>query len=160
MSRGIALPRELRSPPLPRISLPTFCSIEFWRTIMSYTVLQDSQSKILETKFHGTITLNEMKEAFSEVLRIAQESGNTLFLNNFSNATVDLSTMDIFHFPLTLTTEATPFGFNARKLKRVIVVPSKHLRDARFAEDVSVNSGHTVGAFEDPDEARAWLLRD
>ena len=124
---------------------------------MSYSVLFHADQKIIETRFGGNISLGELKHAFSEALLLAKEHDTILFLNNFLDATIALTVIDIFQLPEILSSIAASHGFVANSLKRAFVISPDLTRDSKFAEDVSFNRGHAVRSFLDIHEAMDWL---
>jgi hypothetical protein len=91
-------------------------------------------------------------DAFAvEVLNLISKHDCKRFLNDLRNAKLDLSTIDLYRLPEMLNSVGIP-----RTLKRAIIV-STDLKDYAFFETTSVNRGHRVKIFMDPDEAIDWL---
>ena len=123
---------------------------------MSHTIAYNSDSHIIEIKFQGDIILSELQELFSESVRIAKEQNCFLFLSDYREATVKLSTLEIHNLPKILSDIFAPYGIPATKLKRALVV-AKDLKDYHFFETVTLNSGQNTKIFQDVAEAKEWL---
>lgn len=59
---------------------------------MPHTVTNNPDLSVIEIKFQGDVTLNEIKELFSESLQIANEQNCLLFLSDYGEAIMKLST--------------------------------------------------------------------
>jgi len=123
---------------------------------MTHTIIYNPETHIIETKVQGNIALDEMKEIFSEAMQIAIEKEVFLFLSDFREATISLSTMNIYDLPKILSDTAAPLGGNVHKFKRAIVT-AKDFKDSGFSETVTVNRGQNAKFFHDVDEAKKWL---
>jgi len=66
---------------------------------MSHTIIYNSEEHIIESKVQGDLTLNEAKEIVIEFALIAKEKNCTLLINDYLEATVKLSTLEIHGFP-------------------------------------------------------------
>ena len=62
---------------------------------MSHIVTYNPDSQIIEIKFQGNISLDEVVEILSESVRVAKEQNCFLFLSDYREATLKLSTLDI-----------------------------------------------------------------
>jgi len=123
---------------------------------MPYTIRYDPETRIIETKIHGVVKLSDFKAIFSDALRLAVENGSFLFLSDFREAHINLSTLDIYDLPKLLSDKALPLGVYVGELKRAIVI-SESFKDARFSEDVTTNQGQWIKFFHDIEKAKHWL---
>jgi hypothetical protein len=127
---------------------------------MPHTIQYNAVVQIIEIRVDGIVKPDEFKEIFSQGVQLAKEKNCFLFLNDYREATLEMSTMDLYALPAILSEIAASQGVHADRLKRAIVVRSTDVQDAGFAEDVSVNRGQHTKTFLEIDEARKWLLRD
>jgi hypothetical protein len=129
------------------------------RKSTSHTINYNPEIHIIEVVVQGAVTLDEFKEIFSQGIQIAREKECFLFLNDFREATeINLSTMQIYNLPETLSGIAAPSGIMASRFKRAIVITPKIAADSSFAEAVAFNRGQSARFFQDPDEAKKWLF--
>lgn len=125
---------------------------------MSHTIIYNSEMHIIESKFQEDLTFSEVKEFISEGARIAKENDCALFLTDYREVTLKLSTLEIYEIPKLMQDTFASTGLNAGRLRRAIVV-AKDLKDYRFHETVTTNRGQSAKVFYDIDEAKEWLLR-
>ena len=124
---------------------------------MPHVIKYNSETQIVELKFHGNIFLNEIQEIYSHALQTAKDNDTFLFLSDYSDAELSLSTVDIFNLPKLFAEIAVEIGFSPYKLKRA-VVPTQKLDDFSFFETVSFNRGQSLAKiFQDVEEAEKWL---
>ena len=123
---------------------------------MSHTIAYNSDSRTIEIKFQGDVTLSEVKELFSESVRIAQEQNCFLFLSDYGEARIKLSTLEIYALPKILSDIFAPYGIPANKLSWALGV-AKDLEDYHFFETVTSNSMQNTKNFQDVAEAKEWL---
>ncbi len=130
---------------------------------MPYTITYNPETGFVEAKVQGTISFNEIKEIYSKYVQTTMENESFLYLADYREATLDLSTMELYDLPKILSDIAAPLGINVHKLRRAAVIAkglkNKHLRDYGFYETVTLNRGQNTKLFEDMDEAIKWLSR-
>ncbi len=126
---------------------------------MSHTMTYNSELHIIEIKYQGIIRLEEVKETFSEAVRMIQEVNCFLTLGDYRNAEVNLSTMEIHQLPKIIADLLAPSGITPYKLKRAFVV-AKDLDDFHFFETVTQNSGQQARIFRNIEEAKKWLFQE
>lgn len=125
---------------------------------MSHTIHYNPEAHIIELQVKGAVNRDKFREIFSQGMQLAKEKKCFLFLNDFREATIEMSTMDLFNLPEVLSSISTPLGIQANSLRRALVVGPEYTRDARFAEDVTINRGQHAKFFHDVEEAKKWLL--
>ena len=125
---------------------------------MDYKITYNPKDQIIETTLRGSITLNDVKGIISEMARLARQHDCHLFLNDYRELLVRLSTIEIYSIPGLISDEADSQGLQARKFKRAIV--AKNSKDLEFLETVTLNQGQVARLFQDMDAARHWLLED
>jgi hypothetical protein len=125
--------------------------------VMSHKVSYNSDLRIIEVKFQGTVTLHEVEEAFPEAVRLAREQNCFLSLSDLRDAAITLSTVELYDLPQKLSALFASSGISDHEIKRALVA-EKDLDDYRFFETVTVNRGQRNKIFRDTDEARRWLL--
>lgn len=77
---------------------------------MTHKITFNPETGIVEAKVEGTVNKNELKEIQSEVLGIAVEKGIFLYLADYREATVNLSTVEIYKLPALLSKATTALG--------------------------------------------------
>ena len=102
------------------------------------------------------MSLNEFKEIFSELALIAKEKDCFLYLGDYREAKLRLSTLEIHGLPEMLSAILDSAGLRITKFRRAIVV-AKDLKDYHFFETVNANRGQSSKIFQDIDEAKKWL---
>ena len=123
---------------------------------MSHTIIYNADMHIIESKFHGTLTFAEVKEFISEGARIAKENNCSLFITDYREVRLKLSTLEIFDVPQLMRDAFRSLGLNVNELKRALVVAAD-LRDYHFFETVTANQGQNAKLFREVDEAKQWL---
>jgi hypothetical protein len=124
---------------------------------MSHTLNYNPELRMIESKVIGELTLNEVRETITQYAVICKEKGCTLLLNDFREATIQLSTAEIYSLPQMIMEIYAASGVNIHPLRRALVA-AKDLDDYLFFETVTVNRGQDARVFYDIDEARRWLL--
>ena len=112
---------------------------------------------IIETKYSGVVTFNEIVEFSSEVILKAKEHDCFLTLGDYSKAHVEITIFEIYKLPKIIAEKIAPFGIHPHKFKRAFVI-AEHMKDFYFFETVTLNSGQNAKIFRTVDEARNWLL--
>jgi hypothetical protein len=126
---------------------------------MTHTVAYNREYGFIETIAQGKLTANEAKEIISEIARVAREKNCFLYLSDYREATIEMSTLQIHDIPNVLSDLVTSLGLHPRQFKRAIVV-QKSYQDFYFFETVTLNAAQNIKLFQDINEAKAWLLRD
>ena len=126
---------------------------------MTHTVTYNPGLGIIETIAQGKLTLDEAKEIISEITQMAIEQNCFLCLSDYHEATIDMSTLEIYDIPKVLSNMVTSLGLNPSQFKRAILV-EKSFEDFHFFETVTLNAGQNIRLFQDTDEAKKWLLRE
>ena len=124
---------------------------------MLHTITYNSDLRIVEIKFRENVTLKEVKEILWESAQIAKEQNCFLFLSDFREATMKLSTLELYEFPKLLSEIFASSEISPHKIKRAFVV-ANDLENYNFFENVNVNRGYRHKMFQDISEAKKWLL--
>lgn len=124
---------------------------------MTHIVTYNLELGIIETSVQGKLTLSEAKELISEITECAIANKCFLCLSNYREATMEMSTFQIYEIPNVLSNIVTSLGLHPNKFKRAIIV-EKDLHDFNFYETVSLNSGQNIRLFREIDEGKKWLL--
>jgi hypothetical protein len=127
---------------------------------MPHTILYNPHMRIIEIRVSGVVNRDTFKQIFSQGVQLAKEKDCCLFLNDFREATIEMSTMDLYHLPETLSCISIRQGIHANSFRRALVIAPQFTNDARFAEDVTANCGQHAKFFHDIDEAKTWLLEN
>ncbi|MEE9553167.1 MAG: hypothetical protein V3W18_02625 [candidate division Zixibacteria bacterium] len=120
---------------------------------MEFKVSYDRDHDCIRITFDGEVVESELQKLASKLIKVSKEHGCRFILNDMRNATISLSTTDIYNLPKQLT----DWGIG-HDLKRAIVI--NKYKDLRFFETVSKNTGQNVQVFTDADEAMHWLKGD
>jgi hypothetical protein len=123
---------------------------------MSHTVIYNAETHVIESKFQGLLTFDEVKLFISEGALMSKEKDCRFFLSDYREVKLKLSTLEIYNVPQLLKDVFSSFGLNVYLLKRAVVA-ARDLNDYRFYENVAFNSGQYAKVFTDIDEAKKWL---
>jgi hypothetical protein len=119
---------------------------------MAYEVVYNPDENCVHGYIEGKVDL-EMVQQYGRVIIEQLSAHNCLrFLNDMRNASITLSTMDIYDLPAWIE-EA---GLN-RMCKRALLV-SRDFDDYKFFQSVSRNHGHLLEVFADSSKTR--IFRD
>lgn len=123
-----------------------------WEISMPIRVTLNRQLGIIEVNAHGVILISEMEEANGEILRIHREEGIDKVLGDATEVEEAPSTLESFEF-----WRQFPLGF-----RHALLFPESDPigADARFIENVSVNRGRQLRAFESRERALRWLFEE
>jgi hypothetical protein len=124
---------------------------------MQYSIVYNSEIHIIEARIYGDVVLSQVKELIAEYAVNAKEKGCTLILSDYREATIKLSTIEIYEMPKILTETFALSGLSIHHIKRALVV-AKELKEYLFFETVTFNRGQYAKIFKDITEAREWLL--
>ncbi len=119
------------------------------------------ETHVVEIELHGQITFSEIKEIYSQAMRIAKDQNSSLFFSDYREAVLCLSIMEIYQLPQIFADIATAIGFSPYQLKRAIIPSKRYNPDGyQFFETVSINRGQSLAKlFHDIDEAKKWLSK-
>lgn len=126
---------------------------------MAHTVNYNPQTRRIETKVQGILSLEEAKEIVSEIIQAAKDSSCFLCLTDYRDAQLDLSAHEIFGVPRIIADTSTSQGLKASHFKRALVV-NESWEEFRFFERATLNSGQHAKLFQDIDEAARWLAAE
>jgi hypothetical protein len=124
---------------------------------MPYTVIYNPTTRMLESIVRGDVTLGVLRDLFTEQARVSMESRCQLMLNDYREATIKLSTLDIYSLPRLIAEIAAAFGMDVHQARRALVI-AKDSEDYYFYETVTANQAQTEKVFFDIEKARLWLL--
>lgn len=124
---------------------------------MSFSHIYNQKADIIECRVNGDITLPVLKEIFTTHARMTADTGCTRILNDYREASVQLTTIEIYELPQMIAKIAASFGKDARQVRRALVV-SKNSEDYHFYETVAVNNLQKEKLFLDLEEAKLWLM--
>ena len=125
---------------------------------MPYSATYDGEAGLIALSFRGKVDLPALRKLASDAARISKEHNCFLVLSDFREATLSLSTMEIYTLPKTLSEILSASGINVYRFKRALVM-STDIDDFTFFETVSRNRSQNITLFRDVDEAKKWLLR-
>jgi hypothetical protein len=134
------------------------------RTVMAYTVGYNAEEDYVWGRIDGVVDLDTAHRYAREIIKQLSAHNCLRFLNDMRQASVQLSTLDIYDLPAWIE-EAVQEAGVSRACKRALVVASD-FNEYKFFETVSRNHGHLVEVFTDSDttgifrngaEACEWL---
>ena len=126
---------------------------------MPHKVTYNSETHIVESEIYGILSLDEAIELIENIGQACAKNNCPLCLSDYRGATLNLSTIELYDIPKKLTNILDSLGLSAHKIKRAIVVP-ENLKDFRFYETVTLNTGQRIKMFQDISEAQNWLLEE
>lgn len=123
---------------------------------MAHTITYNPATRTVEAIVQGTISFDELKEIFAGAIQSLAAHGSYFYLADYTEATLSVSTIDLYSLPKALASTAAPFGYSVHKLRRAIVI-QENTPDFLFYETVTLNSGQSTKLFYDMDAAKEWL---
>jgi hypothetical protein len=115
-----------------------------------------ADEQVVRVRTHGTVTLEPFMRMAAEVLALASRQGADKFLVDHSEATIGLTTIEIYN----LTKGIEKLGLAKGAKAAIVYSPgSVSERDFTFYEDRAQNSGFQHRIFGDPDDAMTWLAK-
>jgi hypothetical protein len=122
------------------------------------SVVYDAEKRLIVIEIRGRIDKALVQNLASQVAGFSKEHNCFHVLNDAREATIFLSTLEIYSLPRTIMEILSATGVDVRKFKRALVF-SKNVDDFTFFETVSRNRGQNVKLFRNIDEAVSWLLK-
>jgi hypothetical protein len=112
------------------------------------------ENKIIELTYSGSISPQELKEAFDASLLLAEKEKILLFLADCTNMIGGHSVVDLYSI-ITLL-ESTGLS---RRIKEALLLPSlrSSVAEVKFYETACLNRGFNVKIFLNREDALAWL---
>ena len=123
---------------------------------MSHVIIYNPEKGLIELKAQGGLTFSEAQEIVSELAKVIEERHCFLLLNDYREATLNMSTLEIYGLPKLISDKIASIGLSLYKIKRALVI-AKESKDFDFLENVTANRGHKTKLFYDVDEAMKWL---
>lgn len=124
---------------------------------MLNSVDYDAGKRLIVIGIRERIDLPLIKKIASEVAHFSKEHNCFLVLNDAREATIGLSTVEIYNLPKMIVDILSETGIEVLKFRRALVF-SKDVDDFTFFETVSKNRNQNVTLFRSVDEAVSWLL--
>ena len=124
---------------------------------MPITLIYNSDTRIIESRFYGDFTQEEIREAVPKFAEMIKNNNCRFLLTDYRDANMKLSMTEIYNMPGVLAEVFASSGVNILKLKRAFITV-KNKKDPEFYETVTINQGQTMRIFDNVDEARNWLL--
>jgi len=124
---------------------------------MPHSIVYNPETHIVESKIYGDLTFSEVKELIAEYAVMIKEKGCKLFLSDYREAAIKLSTLEIYQVPKIFEDTFASLGLSIYRIKRALVV-AEDLKDYLFFETVTVNRAQYTKVFKDITEAKEWLL--
>ena len=124
---------------------------------MSCSVKYDAEADLIVIEIKEVINIPLVRQLSHDVILLAKEHNCFLILNDAREATLSLSTMELYDLPKLIQEIAAESETQVHRFKRALIV-SRDIDDFTFFETVSQNINKNVTLFRDMDEARKWLL--
>jgi hypothetical protein len=125
---------------------------------MTHTITYKSDTSTLEIKYQGDVNMNDVRKIYINAAQMVKEHNCHLIFSDYREATIKLSTLEIYDLPIVLSGILSQFEISVYKLKRAFVV-AKDLQDYHFYETVTLNQGQNARIFQDIVEAKEWLSK-
>lgn len=131
---------------------------------MAYKVIYNPDEDCVHARIEGRVDLATARRYAKEIIKSLSAHHCLRVLNDMRQASIQLSTMDIYDLPAWIEEACEEAGVN-RFCKRALLV-SRDFNDYEFFETVSRNHGHLLEVFADSEQtgifheiamARAWL---
>ncbi len=122
---------------------------------MSHKLRFDADLGIVYILFEGPQRVNSIYKGFSEAILVAESIESFRLLSDFSEATLELSTLEIYSLPDTLSSckpGASPWLHRYRHA--IVAIASD---DFRFMETMLNNRSQVAELFQTLPEAEIWL---
>jgi hypothetical protein len=124
---------------------------------MSSSVTYDADDGHITIWLQGKLDKALVLKLASETGHVARQHDCYLVLCDAREATVHMSTLDIFELPKIFVEILLETGVQLYKFKRALVM-SSDVDDFTFFEAVSRERGQNVTLFRSVDAARLWLI--
>jgi len=118
---------------------------------MKYELSYDQERDLIIGRVEGNIDPAIVKAMASEFAELVSSSGCNKLLNDLRKAGITHSAIDIYSMPRIVDKLGLPIA-----CRRALLV-SDASKDFQFLETVSLNVGHQVRIFKDPELAIKWL---
>jgi hypothetical protein len=128
---------------------------------MKHSLSYDPADQLIVGKFEGTVTSHDVKDYINALYALVQEKGCFLIMNDFREAELNLSTLDIYFVPKLIEELFSRADIDVetyRKKVRSALLVINDTGDYHFFETVANNRLHNVRMFKDQQEAREWLF--
>jgi len=122
---------------------------------MSHQLKFDSELGIVYIHYGGAIYVDSIFKGFSEALIVAESIQSFRILSDFREATLELSTLQIYSLPDTLSACRPGAAPWLHKYRHAIL--AKINDDFRFMQTMLNNRSQIAGLFETLAEAENWL---
>ncbi len=131
---------------------------------MAYEVVYSPEEDCVQARIEGAVDLATAQRYAREIIKQLQAHNCLRLLNDMRQASIKLSTMDLYDLPAWIEERLEEAGVS-RSCKRALLV-ARDFRDYEFYESVSRNHGHllevfadskTTGIFRDVAKADEWL---
>ena len=124
---------------------------------MAHTMTYNADLQIIELTMQGNVAWAEVLEMMSESAQLIQKWNCFRVLSNYTEATAQFSTIEIYRLPQILADTLASSGISVHQVKRALVV-ARDLQDFQFYDTVSNNRVQPTKIFHDLTEAKNWLL--
>lgn len=118
---------------------------------MNFTISVDTSRGIVRITHKDEMSLEDMLEGRRQVGLKMQETGYSKMLVDVRDVVPERNTMDTFEISSTHDRDL-PNDF-----KLAILDSASAFKNAKFSENVAINRGFNIRAFQDEAEAIAWL---
>jgi hypothetical protein len=122
---------------------------------MSHKLRFDSDLGIVFIQFEGIQRVETIFKAFCEAILVAESIDSFRILWDFRNATLELSTLQIYSLPVTLSSCKPESSHWLHKYRHAILAIADD--DFRFMVTMLNNRSQTAELFETPIAAQNWL---
>ena len=122
---------------------------------MSHDLRFDADLGIVYLQFQGQLSVDAIFNGFREAILVAEAIPSFRILSDFREASLELSTLQIYTLPDTLSACKADSPPWLHKYRHAILAIDSD--DFHFMETVLNNRSQTVKLFETPTDAENWL---
>lgn len=122
---------------------------------MSHKLKFDLELGIVYLHYGGAIRVDSIFKGFSEAIVVAESIGSFCILSDFREATLELSTLQIYTLPNTLSSCKPDSAPWLHRYRHAILAPNNG--DFRFMQTILNNRSQIASLFESLAEAENWL---
>ena len=108
-------------------------------------------------RFEGLLTMQDALDATADVVQMAKEHGCFRVLTDLREATLKLSMVEVYNYPILSAEIASAAGLQVYQFKRAYVTLEGE-KLLPFFENVSINRFHKVKVFYTIESAEQWLF--
>ena len=123
---------------------------------MPHSITYHARENVITITHQGEFDATMTRQLISEVISLVKEHDCFHIVEDFREARIRFSTMDLHDLPKLVQERLSASGLNAYQFKRALIA-AQDIADFAFFETVSQNRDQNVRVFRDVEEAKKWL---